>query len=226
MTAIDRATWLAERRRAVEADYDRDAATYDAGYDPVTPVHLRFVDRVIASVDPGGLILDAPCGTGPYFSRIDAAGRRVVGADQSRGMLAAAQAKHPDARLERVGLQELAFDDAFDAVMCIDAMEHIPPEDWPAVLGNLHRAVRSGGLVYLTIEQVDAGEHDSALAEAERLGLPALRGEHVGPETGGYHFYPDRRQVGSWLEQAHLEVIDEADEALDGYGYLHLVLRG
>jgi 2-polyprenyl-3-methyl-5-hydroxy-6-metoxy-1,4-benzoquinol methylase len=188
-------------------------------------MHLRFVDRLIASVESGGSILDAPCGTGPYFGRIEADGRRVVGADQSAGMLSAARAKHPEVRLERVGLQELAFAGEFDAVMCIDAMEHVPPEEWPAVLDNLHRAVRPGGLVYLTIEQVEDGEHDVAVAEAARLGLPAVRGEHVGPETGGYHFYPDDRDVRAWLDQVGLERLDEADEWLDGYGYHHPLLR-
>jgi SAM-dependent methyltransferase len=225
VSAIDRRDWLAERRRAVEDDYDRDASTYDAGYDPVTAMHVRFVERVIASVAPAGLILDAPCGTGPYFGRILAAGRQVVGADQSRGMLAVAHGKYPDVRLEQVGLQELPFVDEFDAIVCIDAIEHVPPEDWPTVLGNLRRAVRAEGLVYLTIEAIDDAEHDVALAEAMRAGLPAVRGEHVGPDTGGYHFYPDRRQVEIWLDQAGLEVTDEADEALDGYGYRHLLLR-
>jgi hypothetical protein len=44
---MHRREWLAERRAAVEQDYTRDAPTYDDGYDPVTPVHLRFVARLI-----------------------------------------------------------------------------------------------------------------------------------------------------------------------------------
>ena len=39
--------------------------------------------------------------------------------------------------------------------MTIDAMENIPPEDWPRVLANLHRAVKPGGHLYLTIEVID-----------------------------------------------------------------------
>jgi SAM-dependent methyltransferase len=222
---VDRRAWLAERRAVVERDYAGDAPTYDAGYDPVTPVHGRLVDRVIASVAPSGSLLDAACGTGPYFAAIEAAGRRVVGADQSAGMLAVAREKHPNVPLEHVGLQELAFEREFDAVMCIDAMEHVPPEEWPTVLANLHRAVRVGGLLYLTVEEVDEGEHDAALAEALMCGLPAVRGEHVGAETGGYHYYPDRDRVRSWIDRAGFEVVDEADEPLDGYGYHHLLAR-
>jgi SAM-dependent methyltransferase len=222
---MDRRAWLDELRAAVEKDYTDDAPTYDAGYDPVTPVHRRFVGLLVESCPADGTILDVPCGTGPYFAIVLAAGRHVVGGDQSAGMLAEAHAKHPDVRLEKVGLQELAFDREFDGVMCIDAMEHISPEDWPLVLGNLHRAARPAGQLYLTVEEVDESEHDVALAEAEALGLPAVRGEHTGPETGGYHFYPTRDQVRRWLDAEGLAVVDETDESLDGYGYHHLLLR-
>jgi hypothetical protein len=56
-------------------------------------------------------------------------------------------------------------------------------------------------------------------------GAPVVRGEDIGDETGGYHFYPDRGEVDRWLADAHLRVVDEADEWLDGYGYRHLLLR-
>jgi SAM-dependent methyltransferase len=222
---MDRRVWLDERRQAVEKDYTDEAATYDAGYDPVTPVHRQFVSNLIATSPVGGVILDAPCGTGPYFAMIEAAGRRVVGADQSAGMVARAHAKHPNVRLERVGLQELAFEAEFDAVMCVDAMEHVPPEEWRLVLANLHRALRPGGHLYLTVEEIDRREVEEAFAEASAAGLPAVRGEHVGPDTGGYHYYPDRAQVDQWLDAERLEVIEQADEPLDGYAYHHLVLR-
>ena len=39
--------------------------------------------------------------------------------------------------------------------LTIEAMQHIPPEDWPGVLANLHRAVRPGGLVYLTVQELE-----------------------------------------------------------------------
>ena len=83
------------------------------------------------------------CGTGKYFAMVLDAGRRVVGTDQSTGMLARARARFPAVPLERVGLQELDFEAEFDAVMCIDAMENVPPEDWPTVVGNLRRALRA-----------------------------------------------------------------------------------
>ena len=67
---MERAAWLAERRAVVEADYTRDASTYDEGYDPVTPTHRSFVTRLLATVPSDGSLLDAPCGTGPYVGMV------------------------------------------------------------------------------------------------------------------------------------------------------------
>ncbi|SRR6266545_4229952 len=221
---MERREWLAKRRAAVEQDYTRDAPTYDHGYDPVTPVHRRFVARLIETCPEGGTILDAACGTGPYLGMVLEAGRVVVGTDQSSGMLAQARAKHPVVRLEQVGLQELVFEGEFDAAMCIDAMEHVPPENWPRVIANLRGALRSGGHLYLTVEEIDRRELDRAFGQARAARLPAVYGEDLGEETGGYHYYPDREQVRRWLAEAGFVVVDGVDEWLGGYGYHHLLM--
>ena len=222
---MDRAAWLSERRAAVEAEYTREAPTYDDDYDPATPVHRRFVERLIDTTPEDGTLLDAPCGTGPYFAIVLAAGRQVVGADQSTGMLARARTKHPDVRLEHVGLQELASDGEFDAAMCIDAMENVPPEEWPLVLANLRRAIRPGGHLYLTSEQIDPAQIERAFREATAADLPVVAGEVIEGDTAGYHFYPERDRVGRWLDEAGLTIVAEEDEWLDGYGYRHLLVR-
>jgi len=221
---MDRLEWLSDRRAVVEANYDLEAPTYDS-YDPATPMHSRFVARVIETCRPGGTLLDAACGTGPYVQMVLDAGRHLVGADQSAGMLDRARAKYPGVHFERIGLQELRFDREFDAAMCVDAMEHVPPEDWLGVLENFGRAVPPGGHIYLTLERVEAGELDEALAEMAAAGLPAVRGEVIAGDTGGYHHYADPDQVDLWLAEAGLELVDEAEEWLDGYGYRHLFLR-
>src|SRR4029077_8663802 len=128
-----RSTWLAERQAAVVHTYDDEAAGYDEAEYPTTS-HARFVDRLLATCPSGGSVLDAPCGTGRYFAQIAASGRRVIGIDQSAGMLAQAAARGLAERLERVDLQHLDFDGVADASMTVDAMENVPPEDWPLVL--------------------------------------------------------------------------------------------
>jgi ubiquinone/menaquinone biosynthesis C-methylase UbiE len=220
---VDREAWLRERRQTAEERHDTiHAFTYDEQYGEIGPTHRRFVADLLERCQPGGTVLDAACGTGKYFAMVLDAGRRVVGTDQSTGMLARARARFPGVPLERVGLQELAFDAEFDAVMCIDAMENIPPEDWPRVVGNLRRALRPGGHLYLTVEQVDDEELDRELAEATARGLPVVRGEE---SRDGYHYYPSREQVGYWMEEGMLAVVAEDYSPGDGYGYLHLLAR-
>ncbi len=221
---MDRLEWLRERRSAVRAQYDAEAPDYDANPYPTTS-HTRFVDLVVASCPPDGIVLDAPCGTGPYFARVRAAGRRVVGIDQSAGMLEQARAKGLADRLEHIGLQELPFESEFDASMTVDAMENVPPEDWPLVLANLHRAVKPGGHLYVTVEEVPDAEIDAAFEEGQAKGLPIVRGEVIEGDTAGYHYYPGRARVAEWLLTECLTTVEEASDWEDGWGYWHLLVR-
>jgi SAM-dependent methyltransferase len=222
---MDRRAWLDDQRSKAEDRYDRVySPTYDEDDSPISPTHRRLVERLIDSTPPDGVILDAPCGTGRYFPMVLGAGRTVVGVDQSAGMLGQARAKHPDVVLERVGLQELEFDGSFDAAMCVDAMEYVFPEDWPLVLGHLRRAVRPGGLVYLTVEQVDPAEIATVFAEATADGLPVVHGENI-RRGGGYHYYPTIDRVSRWLAEAGLAIVDEAVSHGRNYAYLHYLTR-
>ncbi len=203
---MDRRAWLAGQRARIEEHYDRQSSSYDDDDVPITPVHRRFIEAVIDSCPLGGTILDAPCGTGRCFELVLGAGRNVVGIDQSTGMLAQARDKYPKVVLRRLRLEELDFDHEFHAAMCVDAMEYVPPEAWPVVLGNLHRAIRPGGLVYLTVEQIDQEEVADVFAEARAAGAPVEYGENL-RRGGGYHFYPAPERVLGWIETEGLEVV-------------------
>lgn len=220
---LTRRAWLHERRAAVDADYDLWAADYDDHPYPTTS-HEAFVRQLLETCPAGGTVLDAPCGTGAYFELVRSTGRRVVGIDQSAGMLAQAEARGI-AVVEHIGLQELAFDAEFDGVMTIDAMENVPPEEWPVVLANLHRAVRPGGHLYLTVEEIDEAVIDAAFADSTAKGLPAVRGEVIEGDTAGYHYYPGRERVMQWLDAEGLKLVAEGFDQEDGWGYRHLLLR-
>jgi len=105
--SMDRQAWLAERQAAVVTVYDAEAPAYDE-HDYPSDIQREWVARALALIPPGGIVLDAPCGTGKYFPVVAAAGHRVVGADQSAGMLAQARAKGIASRLDRVALQDLS----------------------------------------------------------------------------------------------------------------------
>ncbi len=109
--------------------------------------------------------------------------------------------------------------------MTIDAMEHIAPEDWPLVLSNLHRAVRPGGVMYLTVEEVGQSRIDQAFESLSARGLPAVRGEIVEGDVAGYHYYPGREQAIEWFRHEGLGIADEGLGQEDGWGYRHFLLR-
>src|SRR5919206_4506661 len=146
---MDRATWLTERRAAVVAWYDSGAPEYDQHEYP-SDTQRKWVSGLVERLPVNSTVLDAPCGTGKYFPIIAAAGHRVAGIDHSSGMLDQARARRIAVSLECVSLQDLSYRHQFDAVLTIDAMENVPPEEWPLVVSSLHRAVRPGGFLYLT----------------------------------------------------------------------------
>ncbi len=105
-------------------------------------------------------------------------------------------------------------------------MENVPPEDWPTVLANLHRAVRPGGHIYLTVEEVDDTVVEAAFASLKERGLPAVPGEVIEGDTAGYHYYPGRERVLGWIAAEGLAVIaEEYVHARDEWGYRHWLLR-
>jgi SAM-dependent methyltransferase len=214
-----RERWLEERRRIAVERYDGFAPTYDRDWGSIAPTHGAMLGRFLARCAPGGLVLDAACGTGKYWATIRGAGRRVIGVDQSAGMLARAAARFPDVPTERRSLVDLDAVAAYDGIACIDAMEFVFPEDWPIVLARFARALRPGGPLYLTVEQAAAGEVEAAYRAAFAEGQPVRPGEWL--EGGGYHFYPSRDQVLEWLTGAGFVI----EEEMVGDEYLHLVVR-
>ena len=221
---MDRITWLRKMRQDCEVQYDRSAPRYDEEggvYENLT--HRQVLQRFLGLLPPKSAILDAPCGTGRYLSFLLEREHSVIAIDQSRGMLARAAAKFPGVRFENVGLQEMAYRALFDGAMCLDAMENVCPEEWPMVLNNYHRALKSRGYFYFTaetIENADEGEIRRAFDRARQAGLPAVYGEW--PDEEVYHYHPTNRQVREWAQRAGFEiVIDENGEMY----YYHVVVR-
>jgi ubiquinone/menaquinone biosynthesis C-methylase UbiE len=234
---MDRSTWLEQIRRAAEEIYTTDAPTYDDHWGTfIDPTHKSFIANFLNLCLPGGTILDAACGTGKYWSLILDSGRQVHGTDQSQGMLSRAREKFPVASIEKIGLQEIHYREAFDGAICMDAMENVFPEDCLPVLKNIHRAIKPKGYFYFTVELASEKDIEQAFAEATQMELPVVRGEWT--QKGEYHYYPKTEQVMEWLNSAGFIVIEEKrapfgepDSPLDdnakyiGEGYYHILAQ-
>jgi demethylmenaquinone methyltransferase/2-methoxy-6-polyprenyl-1,4-benzoquinol methylase len=96
------------------------------------------------------LLLDVACGTGDLSRLARRRGYRVIGADLSRGMLAA---NHTGTPLLQADCARLPFPDGvFDGLVCGYALRNF--SDLPAALAETARVVRPGGR--LAMLEVDA----------------------------------------------------------------------
>jgi len=217
---MDRNSWLKQQRQDAEESYGKLwASTYDVEANYNNQSHQQFIQKFLSLMPQPGTILDAACGTGRYMGTLLENGHIVTGIDQAQGMLDQARIKFPSAHLEKMGLQEMDFQNVFDGVICMDAMEHISPEDWQPILHNLHRAVKLSGYFYFTVEIADENDVERAFQQGQALGLPMVHGEWINTEV--YHFYPSMSQVRDWLQQAGFQILEEGE----GDGYHHFLTR-
>ena len=223
---MGRATWLKEMRHECEEKYDVIwAPLYGEGktglYSNLT--HQQFIHEFLSLLPQKSTILDAACGAGRYTPFLLENGHSVLGIDQAQGMLEQAKAKFPSVQFEKVGLQEMAYQEMFDGAICMDAMENVPPEDWMLVLGNFHRALKPRGYLYFTaetIENLDENEIREAFEKAQGAGLPVVYGEN--PDEDVYHYHPTNQQVKEWTQKAGFEILKERSGEI---WYYHILVR-
>jgi 2-polyprenyl-3-methyl-5-hydroxy-6-metoxy-1,4-benzoquinol methylase len=217
---MERAAWLQEKRHLTEVRYDTlFAQDYDRDYGVVDATHRIFMEKLLELCPIAASILDAACGTGKYWKMILACGYSVFGIDQSQQMLSIAHEKFPEVPISKQTLQEMSFTEEFDAVICIDVMELICPEDWTLVLRNIYTALKPGCNLYFTVESIDEKELQQVFIRERRRGLPLMPGEYT--RGGGYHYYPSLDQVRNWLHMTPFAIIAESG----GDGYYHFLVQ-
>lgn len=105
-----------------------------------------------------GTVLDCACGTGQHLYMLARAGYRVQGSDISASMLEVAQknlvALRQDIPLRQCDFRylELAFEETFDAVVCLTtALPHLhTDEDLLLALRSMKNRLNKNGLLVLT----------------------------------------------------------------------------
>lgn len=218
---MDRTAWLKERRREAEERYSMLwAPLYWEKFGLyANETHQQFLQKLINLVPQNSAILDAASGAGRYLPFLLEKGYTVTATDQAEGMLARAKEKFPAVQFEKIGLQELSYREVFDAAICMDAMEHVSPEDWPLVLSNCHRALKLQGYLYFTVEMIEEKELEAAFARGQQMGWPVVYGELADEDV--YHYYPSLGQVREWLQQAGFVLQQEGEGDL----YHHFIVR-
>ncbi|MDO5499942.1 MAG: DUF480 domain-containing protein, partial [Propionibacteriaceae bacterium] len=144
--AVDRETVLADggaaRNVAVTAAYDAAAAAYAGGPGHADPEHRAFdrwlLGRVAALAN--GPIADVGCGFGETTRWLADAGADVTGFDLSPGMVAAAQAAHPELTFATGDLTKLLRPptaSAWGAITAWNALVHLAESELPGAIGAL-----------------------------------------------------------------------------------------
>jgi ubiquinone/menaquinone biosynthesis C-methylase UbiE len=144
------------------AAYDQIAADYAArpGLDDVMDAVRR---RFAARLAPGARVLDVGCGPAHETAALRGLGLSACGLDRSRGMLAQARARRALPLLLGDMRHLPVRDGALDGLWVCASFLHIPKRDGPDVLGELHRALRPGGLLFIGVKQGNGErwvEHD------------------------------------------------------------------
>lgn len=118
-------------------------------YSFVHPLELAW----LTELPKDARILDFGCGYGRAVAELAAAGRRnVVGVDLSAGMIARGRREHPTLDLRHADRLPLGEPDAtFDAAILFAVLTSIPDDgEQRAVMTELRRLIRPGGLLYLS----------------------------------------------------------------------------
>ena len=116
----------------------------------------RFaVARELAAVAAGGVLLDYGCGDGTFVALSHDLFRETVGAD-----IDVDQVRDCSTRLNGTAgvrflpidaLRDPSHDARYDAVVCMEVLEHCPSDVQPEVLKDLDRMVRRDGVVVISV---------------------------------------------------------------------------
>jgi 2-polyprenyl-6-hydroxyphenyl methylase/3-demethylubiquinone-9 3-methyltransferase len=169
----------------------------------LNPVRLAWVDERLGLF--GKRVADVGCGGGILAESMAARGARVVGIDLAAGPLEVARLHAlesgvaVDYRLLSAEALAAAEPGAFDAVTCMELLEHVP--DPAATLAACARLVRPGGHVFLSTVNRTAAAYLLGVVAAEYvLGL-LPRGTH------DYARFIRPGELTRWLRGAGLDPV-------------------
>jgi SAM-dependent methyltransferase len=151
-----------------------------ADLDAMAPATVPGRPRVLAYVGRWGRarrwlpadaarVLDVGCAFGYGTAALTARGRLVIGIEQDAGHLEEAHRHFPWVPVLRADAADLPIaDGAVDAAVMLDVLEHVA--DPAAVLAELHRVLRPGGALVISVP------HRGLLTRLDSLNVyPALR---------------------------------------------------
>lgn len=183
-------------KRVVEQGYDQVAHEYARLEGEIEWPRMRWLDKLVRRLEPGSSVLDLGCGSGDPADVELAKMHQVTGVDISGTQIDLARHNVPAGTFVHGDAASVEFPPAsLDAVISFYALEHIPRREHQALLGRMHRWLRAGGLLLLSME---AGEYDDVV------------GEWLGVRMVISCFDPDT--TARMVEEAGFELLERAVE--------------
>jgi len=107
--------------------------------------------RFLAHVPRGGAVLDAGCGSGRDALAFKAGGYAVTAFDGSAQMARLAS-EYTGLAVQHLAFADVAWREAFDGIWACASLLHVPHADLPGALTRLARALRPGGIFYMSFK--------------------------------------------------------------------------
>lgn len=167
----------------------------------INPLRLDWIDRSIGL--DGKRVLDVGCGGGLLSEGMAARGAQVTGIDLSEKPLGVARlhllesGRQVDYR--KISVEQLADEmpGAFDAVTCLEMLEHVP--DPSSVVTACARLVKPGGQVFLSTLNRNPKSYLLAVIGAEYVLQMLPKGTH------DYARFIKPSELARWAKLANLE---------------------
>lgn len=107
-------------------------------------------------------VLDLCCGAGYESMRLSKLGAVVTGLDFSEESIRIARERNPHLTFVVYDmLEDYSFLGAFDGVACLAGLVHIPDEKLAAALGNIHKVLKTGGVLFAAVRD-GTGKDDAS----------------------------------------------------------------
>jgi 2-polyprenyl-6-hydroxyphenyl methylase/3-demethylubiquinone-9 3-methyltransferase len=170
----------------------------------INPLRLDWIDS-LAAID-GKRILDVGCGGGILADTMARRGADVLGIDLAGKALKVAQLHAIEAATPRVAYREVAVEslavespEAFDAVTCMEMLEHVP--DPGAIVAACGRLLKPGGWAFFSTINRNVKAFLFAIVGAEHVLELLPKGTHE------YARFIRPSELAGWCRAAGLDAV-------------------